>query len=151
MGALFVAIAGLDGVFRRHDPAMADRIRVLGLTGAGVSVALDGALLAGIGPTPLDGLSLPAGVLVGTWFIGAALILLGAGRPLARVGWTALAGGASAILATIAIVVPLGGEVGETGYSIRDYFVMLGLLAVVFLVRIWRYVVGGRLPAPGIL
>ncbi len=151
MGALVVAIAGLDGVFRQHDPRVAGWIRVVGLAGAGVSVALDATLLAGVRSTPLDLLSLPASVLVGGWFLGAGLILLGAGRPMARVGWTALAGGASAILAAIATVVPLGGEVGETGYSFRDYFVMLGLLAVVFLVRIWRYVVGGRLPAPGIL
>jgi len=151
MGALFVAVAGLDGLFRRHDPVLAGRIRILGLVGTGVSFVLDAAVLAGIGPTPLDLFALPAWVLVGVWFLGAGLVMLGAGGPLARIGWTALAGGASAILAAIAVVVPLGGQVGETGHSIRDYFVLLGLLATVFLVRIWRYVVGGKLPGPGIL
>jgi hypothetical protein len=151
VGALFVAVAGLDVVFRRLDPLLADRIRILGLVGAGAGVGLDAILLGGLGPTPFDLLALPASVLLGLWFLGAGLVLLRAGRDLTRIGWTALAGGLSAILAAIAVVVPLGGEIGETGYSIRDYFVMLGLLAVVFLVRIWRYAVGGRLPAPGIL
>ena len=151
VGALFVAAAGLDGIFRRLDPVLAGRIRTLGLAGAGTSLALDAMLLAGFGPTPFDLLALPASILLGLWFLGAGLVLLRAGRDLTRIGWTALAGGVSAILAALAVVVPLGGEVGETGYSIRDYVVMLGLLAAVFLVRIWRYAVGGRLPAPGIL
>jgi hypothetical protein len=151
MAALFVAVAGLDDVFRRRDPVIADRIRFCGLLGCGINLALDAALLAGFGPTWFDLLALPPGVLLGVWFLGAGLLLLGAGGALARIGWTALAGGLSAILAAIGAVLPLGGEIGETGHSFRDYFVMLGLLAVVFLVRIWRYVVGGRLPAPGIL
>jgi len=152
MGALFVAVVGLDDLFRRHDPGLADRIRLLGLLGAGVSVALDAALLSGLGRTPLDLLALPASVLVGLWFIGAGLVLLGAGGAFPRIGWTALAGGVSAILAAIGVVLPLGaGGIGETGHSIRDYFVLLGVLAMVFLVRVWRYVVGGRLPGPGIL
>lgn len=151
MTALFVAVAGLDAFFRRFDQRIATRMRLLGLFGTGVSAIGDAAVLVGLGPTPLDILTLPAWVFVGIWFIGAGLILLGAGRQLARIGWTALAGGLSAILAAVAVVVPLGGDVGETGYSIRDYIMMLGLLAVVFLVRIWRYAVGGRMPAPGIL
>ena len=150
MGALFVAVAGLDGVFRRHDSVLAERIRVLGLVGTGVSFVLDTTVLVGLSPTPLDLFTLPAWVLVGVWFLGAGLILLGAGGPLARIGWTALAGGASAILVAIGVVVPFGGEI-ETGHAIRNYFALLGLPAAVFLVRMWRDAVGGRLPGPGIL
>jgi hypothetical protein len=73
-----------------------------------------------------------------------------AGRQLARVGWAAGLGGLGSILAAVAIAVPFGGPVG-TGTSWLDWFLLAGLFVVVYLVRVWAYVVLGRLPGPGIV
>jgi hypothetical protein len=55
------------------------------------------------------------------------------------------------ILTALAIAIPFAGPIGVTGTSLNDWYRILGLFVVVYLVRIWRYVVGGRLPGPGIL
>ena len=51
----------------------------------------------------------------------------------------------------IAIAIPFAGPIGETGTSLNDWYRILGLFVIVYLIRIWSYVVRGRLPGPGIL
>jgi hypothetical protein len=136
VAALLVAIGGLDAFFRRFEAATAPRLLALGGVGAGLALVADAAVLAGL---PRGGLAIILGlvgeILIAAWFLGGGLVLLRAGRQWARIGWTAC----------------LGGGVGVTGTALIDWFLLLGLFVIVYLVRVWRYVVGGRLPGPGIL
>jgi hypothetical protein len=95
--------------------------------------------------------ALPGDLLIGSWFLGGGLILLRSGRQLARIGWTAALGGAGLVLVALSVAVGFGGTPGVTGTALIDWFMLLGLFIVIYLVRIWRYVVGGRLPGPGIV
>ena len=150
--AALVAIVGLDVLFRSMVGERARIVLALGIAGAGLGIAIGVADLAGIDTAGID---LPAflvtNLLVGLWFIGGGAILMRAGGGLARVGWTAELGGLGMILTGLALSTSLGGSIGQTGTSLNDWFRILGLFVVVYLVRIWSYVVRGRLPGPGIL
>ncbi len=77
---------------------------------------------------------------------------MSAGRDLARVGWPAELGGLGMIAGGDRDRHRrFGGPVGDSGTSSLDWFLLLSLFVIVYLVRIWRYVVGGRLLGPGIL
>jgi hypothetical protein len=152
IAAAMTAIVGLDVLFRSIAPDPARLILRLGVTGATVALALDllamaGVAIAGAADTALG---LVANALLGVWFIGGGAILMSRGNGLARVGWTAELGGAGTIVGAILIAFPFGGSIG-TGQSWIDWFLLLGLFVVVYLVRVWQYVVRGRLPGPGIL
>jgi hypothetical protein len=150
--AALVAVIGLDGLFRDRDAVAARRVLAVGALGAGLSILVDGAILLGARLGGAQTLLVLAGdVLIAAWFIGACMILLGAGGVWVRIGWTAGLGGIGQILAAVAASVGFGGPMGVTGTSLIDWFLLSGLFVVVFLVRIWRYVVGGRLPGPGVL
>jgi hypothetical protein len=147
-----VAMVGLDRLFRSISPGAAPVVLVVGCAGAVIGILGGAAELVGIDTPALDiPIVLAANVLVGAWFIGGGAILMRAGGGLARIGWTAELGGLGMILSGIAIAIPYAGPIGMTGTSLNDWYRILGLFVIVYLVRIWRYVVGGRLPGPGIL
>jgi hypothetical protein len=147
-----VAMIGLDRLFRSSSPGAAPVVLVVGCAGAVIGILGGAAELVGIDTPALDiPIVLAANVLVGAWFIGGGAILMRAGGGLARIGWTAELGGLGMILSGIAIAIPYAGPIGMTGTSLNDWYRILGLFVIVYLVRIWRYVVGGRLPGPGIL
>ena len=147
-----LAMIGLDRLFRSISPGAAPIVLLVGCVGAIIGILGGGAELVGIDTPALDiPIVLAANVLVGAWFIGGGAILMRAGGGLARIGWTAELGGLGMILSGIAIAVPYAGPIGVTGTSLNDWYRILGLFVIVYLVRIWRYVVGGRLPGPGIL
>jgi hypothetical protein len=162
--ATLVAAIGLDGIFRSIAPGQASRVLAVGLVGAvlwlglfvgsWVSVLAD---VAGAGSGPSVGAIgwlLPlANVLVALWFfLGGAIVMAGGGG-LARIGWSGMVGGGAMILASVSSALGLGGATGGAPdeLPIRDWFHLIGLFVVLYLIRTWRYVVGGRLPAPGIL
>jgi hypothetical protein len=150
--AALIAMIGLDRLFRSIAPGAARPVLAIGCVGALVGIVADGAVLAGIDATALDlPAFLAANVLVGLWFIGGGAILMREGGGLARIGWTAELGGLGMILTGLALATSFGGPVGQTGTSLNDWFRILGLFVTVFLVRVWSYVVRGKLPGPGIL
>lgn len=151
IAAMLVAAIGLDGLFRSIAPSPARVVLGCGLAGAAGMLGLDALNAAGVPLGVLDTIvALIASALLGAWFIGGGAILISAGGDLARVGWPAQLGGIGTIAAALAVALRFGGPVG-TGTSLIDWFLLLGLFVIVYLVRIWRYVVGGRLPGPGIL
>jgi hypothetical protein len=151
VAAVLVGAIGLDGLFRSIATSPARIVLACGVAGAAGMLSLDALELAGLPSGALDTiLGLIAGVLLGGWFIGGGAILLSAGGDLARIGWPAELGGLGTIAAAIAIATGFGEPAG-TGTSSIDWFLLLGLFVIVYLVRIWRYVVGGRLPSPGVL
>jgi hypothetical protein len=145
------AIVGLAGLFA---PLATDRwptISAVVVGGLGLAVAIDLLTLAGTAQTaPVVIARLVGDALGAAWFTGAGLILMAGGRQLARVGWTATLGGLGMLVSAIAVATSFGGPVG-TGRSWIDWFELVSLFVVVSLVRIWSYVVRGRLPGPGIL
>ncbi|HLO35858.1 MAG TPA: hypothetical protein VK194_07240 [Candidatus Deferrimicrobium sp.] len=159
--ATLVAVVGLDRLFRSIAPVPAQWILSIGVVGSALLLAVSASDLAGTGlavaghgsvdPGLGTWLGLLASVLVGVWFVGGGAILMAAGGDIARIGWSAELGGAGAILTAVAIATRFGGSVGVTGTSLRDWFHLLGLFVVIYLIRTWRFVVGGRLPGPGIL
>ena len=150
MLAVFVAIVGLDGLFRSFEPPAARTLLIVGGIGAGFGLAADVAIAAGLRPSILETLLALAGeILIANWFIGGGLVLIRAGRQWARIGWTACLGGIGLILTALSAAVGFGGEVGVTGTSLIDWFLLIGLFVVIYLVRVWRFVVGGRMPGPG--
>jgi hypothetical protein len=151
VGAL-VAIVGLDLLFRSLAPGGARIVLWIGSGGAAVGILAGVTDLVGVDTAVIDvPVFLAANVLLGAWFIGGGSILMREGGGLARIGWTAELGGLGMILTGTALATGFGGTIGQTGTSLNDWFRILGLFVVVYLVRIWRYVVGGRLPGPGIL
>jgi hypothetical protein len=147
-----VAMVGLDRLFRSISPRAAPVVLAVGCAGAVIGILGGAAELVDIDTPALDiPMVLAANVLVGAWFIGGGAILMRAGGGFARIGWTAELGGLGMILSGIAIAIPYAGPIGVTGTSLNDWYRILGLFVIVYLVRIWRYVVGGRLPGPGIL
>jgi len=151
-GALLVAVVGLDPLFRSLAPDLARPVRFVGAVAALVLIATDVGGLA-VGDLGAAGtlLSLAGSVLVGIWFIGGGAILMRHGGGLARIGWTAELGGFGNILTAVAISVSLTGPGVGGGLTWLEWFRILGLFVVVYLVRVWRYVIGGKLPGPGIL
>jgi hypothetical protein len=150
--AALVAMVGLDRLFRSISPGAAPVVLVVGCAGGVIGILGGAAALVGIDTAALDiPIVLTTNVLVGAWFIGGGAILMRSGGGLARIGWTAELGGLGMILSGLAIAIPFAGPIGVTGTSLNDWYRILGLFVIVYLVRIWRYVVGGRLPGPGIL
>ncbi len=150
--AVLVAIVGLDGLFRSFEPPAARTLLIVGAIGAGLGLAADVAVVAGLRPSILETvLALAADVLIANWFIGGGLVLIRAGRQWARIGWTACIGGIGLILAALSAAVGFGGPVGVTGTSLIDWFLLIGLFVVIYLVRVWRFVIGGRMPGPGLV
>jgi hypothetical protein len=152
LGAMLVAIVGLDGLFHDLEAPAARTLIRLGVAGALVGLGVNLVVLAGLRLGAVETLAALAGdLLIAGWFLGCSVLLLRSGRQLARVGWTAALGGAGLVLTAISVALHVGGTPGLTGTALIDWFLLLGLFVVIFLVRIWRYVVGGRLPGPGIL
>ena len=150
--AALIAIVGLDSLFRSIAGDRARIILALGTVGAVIGILVGVADLLGFNTAAIDlPIFLATNLLVGLWFIGGGAILMREGGGLARIGWTAELGGLGMILTGIALSTSLGGTIGQTGTSLNDWFRILGLFVIVFLVRLWRYVVGGKLPGPGIL
>lgn len=148
---LLVAVIGLDPLFRSLGPDLAGPVRIIGVTAASVLIVADVASLAAIDlGTVGTVLTLVAGILAGVWFLGSGAILLRQGGDLARIGWTAQLGGLGNILTAIAVAIALTGPNGG-GLTWLGWFRILGLFVMVYLVRVWSYVVRGRLPGPGIL
>ena len=149
--ATLVAATGLDGLFRSIAPGQASRVLAIGLVGAVLGVVAGESSGQIVGP--IGWLALLSGVLIGLWFFLGGAILMSGGRGLARIGWSGMIGGGAMILASVSSALGLGGATGGAPdeLPIRDWFHLIGLLVVIYLVRTWRYVVGGRLPAPGIL
>ena len=150
-GALLAAAIRLDGLFVSVAAGPARTARTAGITGSILLLAY-ALLQTTIGPDAgtVVVVGFAGRVLTGAWFIAGGVILMSGGRQLARVGWAAGLGGVGTIAAALAIAVPFGGPVG-VGSSWLDWFLLLGLFVVVYLVRVWSYVVRGRLPGPGIL
>jgi hypothetical protein len=152
IAAALVAVVGLDSLYRALERRGASVVRAVGVTGAAIAILANVAGLAAIDTSAVDiPVLLVSNLLIAAWFIGSGAILMREGGALARIGWTAELGGVGMVLTGIAIAIPFGGTLGETGTSLNDWFRILGLFVIVYLVRIWRYVVGGRLPGPGIL
>jgi hypothetical protein len=150
--ATLVAVLGLDVLFRSIASGPARLALAAGGLGAVIGIATGAVGYAGLMSEPVETIAfLASSLLLATWFVIGGGILLGEGGPLARIGWTAELGGIGMILTALAIATSFGGAVGVTGTSLLDWFHLLGLFVVVYLVRVWRYVVGGRLPGPGIL
>jgi hypothetical protein len=152
--AVLIAVVGLDGLFRSRDADVARRLLAVGVSGAVIGFAADGWIFLG-GAGHAEGayglIDLAADLLVAAWFVGGGLILLTSGRQLARIGWTAILGGAGQVLTALCVATGFGGIPGISGTALIDWFLLIGLFVVVYLVRVWRYVVGGRLPGPGIV
>ena len=74
-----------------------------------------------------------------------------AGGAFVRIGWPAQLGGLGLILGAILVALAVDGPGGTTGPSLLNWFQLLGLFVVVYLVRVWSWVVRGRMPGPGIL
>ena len=150
--AALVAIVGLDRLFRSISPRPARFVLAAGVIGATIGIGAELATIVGIRLAAIDTpLFLLTNLLIAGWFIGGGGILMREGGGLARVGWTSQLGGLGGILTAVAVAVPFAGAAGVTGHSLIDWYQILGLFVVVYLVRIWRYVVGGRLPGPGVL
>ena len=45
----------------------------------------------------------------------------------------------------------LVGQAGVTGTALIDWLMLMGLVVVIYLVRVWSCVVPGRLPGPGVV
>lgn len=151
VAAILVAVVGLHSLFVSVAPSPARVILRCGIGGAVGILGLDALDVVGVRLGNVDTiLALVTTTLIGVWFMGGGAILMSAGRDLARVGWPAQLGGLGTIAAGFAIATGFGGPVG-TGTSSIDWFFLLSLFVIIYLVRIWRYVVGGRLPGPGIL
>ena len=149
---LLVAVIGLDALFRPIAPRGARIVVIAGSVGAAIGVIVSAAALASVdAPTVLATAFLIASALLGVWFIGGGGILMHAGGAFVRIGWPAQLGGLGLVLAAILIALEIQGPGGATGPSLLNWFQLLSLFAVVYLVRIWFYVVRGRLPGPGIL
>ncbi len=159
--ALLVAAIGLDGLFRPIAPVQASRVRAAGVVGAIVDlgliawswIAAPAGDPSGAGRPAMIWLGPVAGVVVGLWFFLGGAIVMAGGRELARIGWPGMIGGGAMILVAITVALHFGTATGRgpDELSLRDWLGLIGLFVVLYLVRIWRYVVGGRLPAPGIL
>jgi hypothetical protein len=157
--ATLAAAIGLDGLLRSIAPRQASRVLAIAIVGAGLDLSLVAGSWVIAGDRPGSGsgaivwLELVAGVMVGLWFFLGGAIVMSGSRELARIGWSGMIGGAAMILAAIAVATRLGGSTagGSDELSLRDWFHLIGLFVVLYLIRTWRYVVGGRLPAPGIL
>jgi hypothetical protein len=154
VGAILVAVIGLDALYRSIAPGVARFALVAGGLGASIGLIADAVTVGGVTADSLGTLDtvlfLAANVLIGVWFFAGGGILMREGGGLVRVGWTAELGGLGVIVTALAIATDFGGPIGS-GSSWIDWFHLLGLFVVVYLVRIWRYVVGGKLPGPGIL
>ena len=151
VAAILVAAIGLNRLFGSIAPSPARVVLASGVAGAAGILGLDALELLGLPLGALDTiLGLVAAVLLGAWFIAGGAILISAGGDFARIGWPAQLGGLGTIAAALALATRFGGPVG-TGTSSIDWFLLLSLFVIVYLVRIWRYVVGGRLPSPGVL
>jgi hypothetical protein len=149
--ALLVAVIFLDRLYRPIAQELAPIALAIGAVGAALAAASDLAGLAGIRDDIINTiLFVVCNVLIGVWFLIGGVILMSEGGALARIGWTAELGGLGTILTALALAVGFGGPLG-TGSSFIDWFLLLSLFVVIYLVRIWRYVVGGQLPGPGIL
>lgn len=149
---LLVAVIGLDALFRPIAPRGARLVVIAGSVGATTGIVVNAAGLAGVdAPVALAPGLLAASVLVGTWFIGGGALLMRAGGAFARIGWPAELGGLGLILAAILVALAVQGPGGTTGPSLLNWFQLLSLFGIVYLVRIWFYVVRGRLPGPGIV
>jgi hypothetical protein len=156
------AVVGLDGWFRALAPGQATRVLLVGVIGVALALGLSaGPVLAIAGFTGLTASTLPtfvwllalSSLLIGLWFfLGGAIVMAGGGG-LVRIGWSGMIGGAAMILAAFAVATRFGSSTagGPDELSLRDWFHLIGLFVVLYLIRTWRYVVGGRLPAPGIL
>jgi hypothetical protein len=159
--ATLVAVVGLDRMFRSIEAGQATRVLVVGVAG----VMLDLGLTAGSWITVLSGggsgpnavviawLGLLSSGLVGLWFVLGGAVVMAGSHELARIGWSGMIGGVAIILAAFAVATRFGGGTagGPDELSLRDWFQLIGLFVVLYLIRTWRYVVAGRLPAPGIL
>jgi hypothetical protein len=149
--ALLAAVFGLDRLFRSLAPGAAPTLRVAGVVAATGVIVVDAVELAGFDTGVVGVLvTLAASALIGAWYIGGGAVLMREGGGLARIGWSAELGGLGVILSAITIAIGLAGPVGA-GMTWTEWFTVLSLFVVVYLVRVWRYVVGGRLPGPGIL
>jgi hypothetical protein len=149
--ALLVAIVCLDRLYRPLAPGLAPRALVIGAVGAGIAVSSELIFMTGLTFGVFDVLLfVVANVLIGSWFILGGGILMREGGAMARIGWTAELGGLGTILTALALAVGFGGPLG-TGTSFIDWFLLLSLFVVVYLVRVWSYVVRGKLPGPGIV
>jgi hypothetical protein len=158
--ATLVAVIGLDRLFRSIAADQAARVRVVGVAGVALDLGLSAAswftvFSGGSGPSAvvISWLGLLSSVLVGLWFVLGGAVVMAASRELARIGWSGMIGGVAIILAAVAVATRFGASTagGADELSLRDWFQLVGLFVVLYLIRTWRYVVGGRLPAPGIL
>lgn len=152
LGGLLIAVIGLDRLFRSNDPVLGRRVLAIGTSGAALGLAVTAWIIAvGDRAGGAPWIELVGDLLVACWFIGGGLVLLGSGRQLARIGWTALIGGAGQGLTALSVAATFGGTPGVTGTALIDWFLLMGLFVVIYLVRVWSYVVRGRLPGPGVV
>ncbi len=161
MVATIAAVVGLDRLFGPFDQRRARRVLVIGLVGSVLSLAVlfadvTGSVAMVVGGSvprfgPIGVLIVAARILVALWFVGGGLILLSESRDMIRIGWSAVIGGAGMILSAVASAVRFGGTPGVTGTALIDWFHLIGLFVIIYLVRVWRLVVGGRLPGPGVV
>ena len=161
--ATLVAVIGLDGWLRSIAPGSATRVLAVGVAGSALGIVLEvwtwfvltvpGFAGAGFGNVLATWSAALAGILIGLWFFLGGAIVLNGGHGLARVGWPGMIGGGAMILAAVTVAMRFGTATGRgpDELSLRDWFHLIGLFVVLYLIRTWRYVVGGRLPAPGIL
>ncbi len=149
---LLAAVLGLDALFRPIAPRGAQFVVIAGSIGAVVGVLASAAILTQVdAPAVVTVAVLLASILLAAWFIGGGAILMHAGGAFVRIGWPAQLGGVGLILAAVLVALSIQGPGGTTGPSLLNWFQLLGLFIVVYLVRVWSIVVRGRLPGPGIL
>ena len=149
--ALLVAVMGLAPLFASLAPRWASLVGIVGIVAAILLIATDAVDVAGVDLGPAVAmLSLAGSALIGAWFIGSGAIFMRQGGDLARVGWTAQLGGLGNVLTALALALgaslPNGGSPSWIGW-----FRILGLFVIVYLIRVWNYVVRGKLPSAGII
>lgn len=143
-----VAAIGLDQWLREIHSRLGSAAMIAGVTGAGL-----GLVTAGWPSSAFDTVIVVViNGAIGSWLILAGAVVGRAGGDLRRIGWVGQLGGLGMLL-TIASVLLYGGVPSQrwSGPGLFDYAQVLGVFAVVFLIRIWRFAAFGRLPHPGLI
>lgn len=147
---LLVAVVGLDQWLREIQPRLAFAALVAGILGAGLGLFADAMVVAGMSSSSFDlVIFVAANTAIGCWYILTGAVLSRADEDLRRIGWVGQLGGVGSILATALLASGIQSAVRAPSWL--DYAQLLGVFAIVFLVRIWRYAALGRLPGPGLI
>ncbi len=149
--AELATVVGIHGWLQEEKPRRALVALAAGGLGASVVIASNALTLAGADVSLLDvPVFVSANVGFGLWLIIAGGIVSGMDVRLRRIGWAGQLGGAGSLLAMALLLVGEGPNV-VGAQSWFSYAQVLTIFAIVFMVRLWRYLALGRLPDPGLI